>query len=297
MFGFRPEGRALTKGVDPITRITPYIMTERSDAQCFCTQYADYEAINEYIKQKRAEGYKISTMSVIIAVYIRTVSQFPELNRFIVGRKLYARKELCVSFAIVKVRSKTDFLETTVKIYFDPYDTIFDVARKIEDAIDRNKKTETENKTDKVANALLSIPGLIGIGAGLLKALDKIGWMPRAIIDASPFHTSMFITNMASLGMNELHHHLYNFGTTTVFIGLGKKEARLKLSIDGKIKAKDYYPLAVVTDERVAAGAMYGMALDLLSRLLRHPELLEVPPEEVRYDHRAEYHCKEDKIH
>ena len=297
MFGFRPEGRALTKGVDPITRITPYIMTERSDAQCYCTQYADYEAINRYIKQKRAEGYKISTMSVIIAAYVRAISQYPELNRFVVGRTLYARRELCVSFAIVKIRSKTDFLETTVKIYFDPYDTIFDVARKIEDAIDRNKKTETENKTDRVAHALLSIPGLVRVGVGILKLLDRIGWMPRAIVDASPFHTSMFITNMASLGMNELHHHLYNFGTTTVFIGLGKKEARLKLSVDGKITAKNCYPLAVVTDERVAAGAMYSMAFDLMRRHLRNPELLEVPPEEVRYDHRAVYRCKEDRIH
>ena len=297
MFGFRPDGRALTKGVDAITRVTPYIMTERSDAQCYCTQYADYQAINEYIKKKRAEGHTISTMSVIIAAYVRAVSQFPELNRFVVGKKLYARKELCVSFAIVKVRTKIDFLETTVKVYFDPYDTIFDVARKIEDVIARNKKTETENKTDKIANTLLSIPGLIRVGVGLLKALDKIGLMPRAVVDASPFHTSMFITNMASLGMNELHHHLYNFGTTTVFIGLGKQEGKLKLSVDGKLKAKRYYPLAIVTDERVAAGAMYGMAFDLLSRHLRRPELLEIPPEEVRYDHRAEYRCKEDKIH
>jgi hypothetical protein len=297
MFGFRPEGRALTKGVDAITRVTPYIMTERSDAQCYCTQYADYMAINEYLKKKRAEGYTISTMSVIIAAYVRAVSQFPELNRFIVGKKLYARQELCVSFAIVKVRTKVDFLETTVKVYFDPYDTIFDVARKIEDVIARNKKTETENKTDRVANTLLSIPGLIRVGVGLLKAMDRIGIMPRAIVDASPFHTSMFITNMASLGMNELHHHLYNFGTTTVFIGLGKQEPRLKLSVDGKLRAKRYYPMAIVTDERVAAGAMYGMAFNCLSRHLRNPELLEIPPEQVRYDHKAEYRCKEDKTH
>ncbi len=297
MFGFRPEGRALTKGVDAITRVTPYIMTSRADAQCYCTQYIDSDILQDYLRAKRAEGHRISVMSTILAAYVRMVSQFPAVNRFVVGKKLYARRELCVSFAVVKVRSRTEFLETTVKVYFDPHDTIFDVSRKVEDAIARNKDVSAENKTDKVAHTLLSIPGLVFLGVAILKGLDKIGLMPRAIVDASPFHTSMFITNMGSLGMNELHHHLYNFGTTTIFLGLGKKVQRLKVKRDGSISYKNYFPVAVVTDERVAAGAMYGMAFDYFDSLLHHPEQLETPPAEVLYDPNAAYSQKQDKIH
>lgn len=297
MFGFRPDGRALTKGVDPITRLTPYIMTERSDAQCFSTQYIDSDILSEYIRKKRDEGVRLSAMALILAAYVRTVSQFPALNRFVVGRKLYARKELCVSFAIVKVKTQTEFLETTVKLYFDPHDTVFDVARKIDDAIERNKTVEASNKTDNIARAVFAIPGLVGFVVGFLKSLDRFGLLPKAIIDASPFHTSMFITNMGSINMNELHHHIYNFGTTSQFLGLGKREYRLKVNREGKMSARRFYPLAVVTDERVAAGAMYGMAFDLFNTLLRHPERLEASPEEVRYDARAVYRLTEDKIH
>lgn len=290
MFGFRPEGRVLNK-LDPITKLTPYIMTQRNDAMCMCTQYVDYDILNKYVKKKRAEGIAVSAMSVVLAAYVRAVSQFPGLNRFVVGHKLYARKELCVSFAIIKIRAKDQALETTVKIYFDPTDTIYDVARKVETAIASNKKVESSNNTDKVASALFAIPGLVSLAVAVLKGLDKIGLMPKAIIDVSPFHTSMFITNMASLGMRELYHHLYNFGTTTVFMGLGKKEARLQVGRDKELKYKYYYPVGITTDERVGAGAMYGLAFEYLDHLLKHPEELETPPQEVFYDYKAEYHC------
>lgn len=294
MFGRRPEGRTV-KGLDAITKLTPYIMTTRNDALCYTTKYLDYDDINRYIRKKRAEGFRISVMELLLAGYVRTVAKYPELNRFVVGRKLYARHELCVSFAIIKVRSATEFLETTVKIYFDPADTVYDVARKVDEAIAQNKKLEDENYTDKIANALVSIPGLLGFAVGFLKFLDRLGLMPRAIIDASPFHTSMFITNMGSLRQNELYHHLYNFGTTTVFLGLGKREYKLVTDTDGNLNKKYEYPMAVVVDERVSAGAMYSMAFDYLTHLLRHPEELETPPEDVRYDRKNEYRYKAKK--
>lgn len=293
MFGRRPEGKRVVKGIDPITRVVPYIMTERADAQCYCTQYADAEIIQAYCRKKRAEGMRLSQMSVIIAAYVRTVAHMPELNRFVVGKTVYARNELCVSFAMTKIRGKNDFLETTVKIYFDPRDTIYQVAEKIESTIEKNRVVSNQNNTDKVVHVLLSIPGLMSFGVGFLKFLDRFGLMPRAIIDASPFHTSMFITNVASIKLNALHHHLYNFGTTTVFLGLGNKVTKFKMDKEGKLTARRYYPIAVVTDERVAPGAIYGMAFQYIDKYLKNPELLEQPidPAELRFDYKAEYTC------
>ena len=297
MFGKRYDGRAVGSGVDPITRLTPYIMPQRVDSLCYTTQYADCESVDNYVRKKHSEGIKISKMALILAAYVRAVSQFPEINRFVIGKKLYARKELCVSFCMLKINSATDFLETTVKVYFDPTDTVFDVARKIDDTIERSRNLTNENKTDKIVHFLLSIPGLVNVGVGFLKFLDRIGWLPHAIIDASPFHTSLWITNMASIKMNPLYHHIYNFGSSTGFIGLGKKEARPTLKHDGTVVVKNVYPMACTIDERVCAGAVYSMAFQIINKMLNNPELLEVPPEKVRYDCGVEYHCKEDKIH
>lgn len=48
--------------------------------------------------------------------------------------------------------------------------------------------------------------------------------MPKAVINASPFHTSVFLTNVGSLGIDSVYHHLYNFGTTSLFFAMGKKK-------------------------------------------------------------------------
>ena len=297
MFGKRPDGRAVRHGIDPITQVVPHIMTQRIDAQNSCTQYFDYDIISSYVRKKRAEGVRISQMSLILAAYVRMVSQIPEINRFVVGRTIYARNELCVSFIIVKAKSRNEFLETSVKVYFDPTDTVYDVARKVEDTIAKNKEMENSNKTDRLVKILLSVPGLVRVGAGILKFLDKFGLMPRAVVDASPFHTSMFITNLASINLGSLYHHLYNFGTTTVFFGLGKKETQVELNRNGTLSSKYVYPIGIVTDERICAGAVYGMAFQLMQKYLQNPELLESPPEEVRYDDGMEYHCRPDKTH
>ncbi|MDO4565785.1 MAG: 2-oxo acid dehydrogenase subunit E2 [Oscillospiraceae bacterium] len=296
MFGRRPDGRAVKAGVDPITRFTPYIMVERADSQCYCTQYADADIIKAYLRKKRGEGIKIGKMELIIAAYVRMLAHMPHLNRFVVGKKLYARNELCVSFAMLKSRSKDEFLETTVKVYFDPAnDTVFDVSRKVQQTIEQNRELSNSNATDKVANAILAMPFLASAGVGFLKLLDYFGLLPRAIIDASPFHTSMFITNMGSIGLGALHHHIYNFGTTTVFLGLGKLQNKLVMAGDGSIKKKAQYPIAVTIDERVCPGALYAAAFKYLDRYLRHPELLESPPDasEVRYDVGCEYVYRE----
>ena len=298
MFGMRQDGRALKTGIDPITRLTPYIMVERSDAQCYCTQYADADILQKYVREKRAEGRRMSQMEVIIAAYVRMLAYMPELNRFVVGKTLYSRNELCVSFAMVKIRGKNDFLETTVKIYFDPArDTVFDVSERIQETVKKNRAVAASNSTDKIANGLFNIPGLALIGTGFLKFLDRIGLLPRMVLDASPLHTSMFITNMASIGMNALHHHIYNFGTTSVFLGLGNKVNKVKVDREGKITVKKFYPIAATIDERICAGSVYGLAFDSLDRFLRHPELLETPPDpaDVRYDDKAEYHYIDGK--
>ena len=82
MFGFRPDGRRL-KDVDPLVQITPYLMPMRCDAQVFLQHRMDYEKAARYIAEKNREGQKITFMQIIAAAYVRSVSQLPELNRYI----------------------------------------------------------------------------------------------------------------------------------------------------------------------------------------------------------------------
>lgn len=283
MFGFRPDGRKV-KHLDPIVRLTPYIMTRRCDAQVFTTQYIDADILTRYSNEKRQEGKKVGHMAIIVAAWLRTVCEMPALNRFVVGSQLFARNELTTSFVTIKGRGDNTIREAVCKIYFDPHDTVFDVAEKIENAVQKCRASTSNSGTNRLADKLLSMPLLTGLLVGLLKGMDRIGIMPKAVIDASPFHTSMFISNMASLKMNSIYHHIYDFGTTSVFFGLGRSTYRIVSDADGKIRTKKVFPIGCVIDERIMGGAQYGLAFSVLSNYLRHPELLEQPPAQVNDD-------------
>jgi len=296
MFGRRPEGRRV-KGLDPIIQITPYLMPQRCDAQVFLSYDADYEPLMKYIAAKSREGVKITFMELLIAAYVRAASQVPETNRFIMNKQFYNRTELTVSFTLLLDTKDDSIEENAVKIKFDPSDTIFDVSARVKQAIVENRKVEEPGFLIKLASALLKVPGLANLVVGLVKLLDRYGICPKALIDFLPFHCSMFITNMASIGMTRVYHHIYNFGNTSLFMSLGTPIRSNAVDREGKVYRKAVLPIGMTADERVCGGAMYARLFAHMKRILAHPEELELPPETVRFNHGCEFHvAKPDNV-
>ena len=295
MFGRRADGRVL-KEVDPIVALTPYLMPMRCDAQVILNYKVDYERLARYIVQKGNEGYKFTFMELLIAAYVRTVSELPEINRFVSNKRLYARTQLTASFALLKETQEVDAIEeNTVKCHFDPRDTIYDVAERVNNAIEQNRREEADNATLKVAKLLLR-PALANTVVFLARALDRYGVLPKYIREASPFHTSLFITHMGSIGMPAVNHHIYNFGTTSLFLSLGSVERQTVIGSDGKAARKRYLPIGITADERICAGAMYARMVNRMMHYLNNPELLEAPPETVRFEEGNAYGLAATKV-
>lgn len=110
--------------------------------------------------------------------------------------------------------------------------------------------------------------------------LDKRGILPRAVIKASPFHTSAFLTNVASLGIDAIYHHLYDFGTTGIFLAMGKKK-KSYIYDDDTFKEEKCISLAFVCDERICDGYYFASSVKLFNKYLKKPELLEENIEKV----------------
>lgn len=277
MFGHRKDGKEL-KNISPVFKIIPNIMKERSDSQVFFNQDIVITPIEEYVNRKAKEGYKMSIMDVLFASCIRVLSQRPHLNRFAINGRVYARNEITVSITIKK--SMTDKAEeTTLKIPFKGTETIFEVNEKVRACIEENKKLETENSADKATNILTKTPTcILKFLVGIIKKLDKNGHLPKWLIDVSPFHTSAFITNVGSLGIDSIYHHLYNFGTTSCFFAMGKKKKSYVYE-DDDIKEEKVINLAFVGDERICDGYYYALSFRTLCKYFAKPELLEEPCE------------------
>lgn len=288
MFGFRPDGRRVSS-IDPIVGITPYLMPMRCDAQVFLQHRVDYELLTRYIAAQAAKGEKITFMQIITAAFVRTVSQHPEINRFILNKQFFARNMCAVSFTMLKNPQNAEMGETAVKVKYDLTDTIYDVRDRMEKVINANRGEDKKNFADKLAKAVLVVPGLATGIVALVRLLDRYGLCPGALLDELPFHTSMYITNNASIGLHHVNHHIYNFGSVTLFFGMGTVE-KVAVVEKGEARMKRFLPIGITADERVCSGAHYAAFFGTMSYLLNHPEELEKPPESVRFDEKCEYH-------
>ena len=190
--GDRKDGYRLRKA-DPFFRLIPHIMKERNDAQIFFSERVYLDKPQQFIRQLRREGYKIGFLHIVLATMVRVISQKPKINRFVCGKKTYARNEISISLAVKKEMTE-EAEETTIKVVFDPNDTIYDVCDKLNAEIATNKKLSTENETDKFAKFFHILPQfVVTFLVWFIKKLDKLGWMPKFIIDLSPFHSSVFV--------------------------------------------------------------------------------------------------------
>ena len=276
---YRADGYRIRTN-DAMYELVPYIMPYRYDASNSVTVDIDLDLMQDYIRKCRKKGINMSHMSIIIAGALRIASQNPFLNRFVMNRKIYARNHFCVSFVTLQPGKTSD---TVNKLYFNLDDDIFTVNRKVQEAIERTQQPTSKNALDKLMASLVRIPFLVGAAVGVLKFIDKYFTLPFSIINASPFHTSLFITNLASIRTNAIYHHLYEFGTTGIFISMGQPERRIEKNGE-TVEEKKIMPLGIVTDERIANGHYYGRCFRELNRYYKNPELLEVPPEQVVRD-------------
>ena len=290
-WGDRNDG-FLVRNMDPMSKLIPYIMTSMTDSWVLFEDKIDITHTQEFIRDMRAgEIPGLTLYQVIFAAVVRTISQVPQINRFEMNRRIYARNHIKMAMVVKKGMSLAGD-RTTLMPFFDPADTLKDVVDKINGEmakIDRsvNSVEADENKTgfDVLQLALSSISNVVmKVVFWLLKKLDKIGLLPRRLTDLSPFHTTAFITNMGSFGMDAVYHHIYEFGTLSIFGAIGNKEIVYETQRDGSVKRKVYLNMKFVADERITDGYSYGVAFKHIKNNIMKPEKMLLPPEKVVED-------------
>ena len=273
----RPDGRVI-KNLEPMQKIMPYVMRTRTDSMNMYEDTFACESMDIYIKEKEAEGIKMSYMHILIAAIVRLIALRPQLNRFVMNGKIYARPKIWVSF-VVHPTLKDGSTGTTIKLCFEGTETILEVAEIINAAIEKETtKRVEENDTDKLLRFLMNkIPGfLIKFVINTLMWMDKHNVMPKIIVDLSPFHTSFFITNLKSLGIKHIFHHTYEFGTTGLFFAMGKEET-VPVVKKGEVSQEKRMGFGLVSDERYCDGLYFAMSLRLMRKFMRNPKVLEKP--------------------
>lgn len=289
----RPDGK-LVKNIGPYERIMPIIMSKRYDAMVANHIEIDLEKIDKYLQEKRKQGENYSYMHIIYAALIRALKEKDKANRFIMNSRIYQREHIDISMAVKPKRSE-DSEESTIKVRFTGNENLEEVKEKLNEIIFEIKGSETKENsdvgTDKLAKLFNVLPQFVlKPVVKFFMWLDKVNMLPKAIIEESPFHCSAFITNVGSIGLSSVYHHIYDFGTTGIFISIGKKTKGLKKVGDEIVEYK-YLPIGIVIDERINDGYYFATLVKYITRLINNPEVLE-----KHYNEVSEKELKEKEV-
>lgn len=285
-WGDRVDGRKL-RTLDPMSQISAYFMVNRNGSTNLFEESFEITNLDRYVRQKRREGLTdFGLTHVLLAAYVRGIAKYPRLNRFISGQKVYSRDEDIQYSMTIKKEMTVESPDTTIKVHFNPHDTVTDVYRKMNAAVETVKcAPEEDTGLDGLVANLNLIPSIVlKFTVWLLKLLDYFGLIPKFLLELSPFHASLYFTSMGSLGIRPVYHHLYDFGNLPVFGAFGCKRRANEVQDDGTVVQRKYIDMKFTLDERIADGYYYATFFKYYRNLLRHPEVLDNPPDEVNRD-------------
>ncbi|HCW03297.1 MAG TPA: hypothetical protein DGK91_01410 [Clostridium sp.] len=283
-YSLRKDGKLL-RNIDPMRKLLPYLFTTRNGSIVHAPETVEFDSAREFIRKIARENPSLSigTFEIIIAALVRTLSQYPYLNRFVAGKKLFARNDVSVSFIVLKLENG-EYKETNAKVYFNKEDTLFDVAKKVNENI-KLCQSSSDKTDDTLMNIVTKLPSpIINFAVILVKKFSDWGLLPLSFIKAVPLYSTAYVSNLGSIGHSALNHHLYEWGTTSLFLTMGKLKRTNEINKYGQVDTKTSLDIVVTLDERIADGIYLVKALRYFKSLLKHPERLLEPPKVIVED-------------
>lgn len=270
----RSDGKRI-KYEDILVKMTPHFMKTRNDAVNQIMHSVRVEDMDAWIREKsEKEGIVFNYMHVVMATIVRLLATRQRLNRFVVRGAVYQRN--CISISLTVKRSLRDEgAESTIKVPFTGEETIYEVKEKIDNAI--KESIDEDNKTQKVIKKLAILPNwLLRFAIGTIKWLDNRNMLPKALINASPFHTSVYVTYLKSIRCDAVFHHIYNFGTTGIFVAIGKEKFAPVADFE-ELKVGKIMNLGITMDERFCDGFYFAKSLRIWNDMFHNLSELEKP--------------------
>lgn len=284
-WGDRKDGIWL-KDIPAMNRIMPSLMPNRADNEAHISIEIDSRPLNAYL-EKLNEGRttdKYTFFHLISAAIGKAFVLRPRMNRFIVGSKLYQRRDVTIAFTIKKQFS--DHAQEALAFFtYDPKETLDTFHEKIMRQIHIGKSDVEKDTSTGAMDIVSKLPQwLITCIVKFVLWLDKHGWAPQFLIGSDPNHAAIFLSNLGSIGLPGGYHHLVNWGTNSCFVVIGKKYMKMEYLKDGTEDLHEVIPIGITLDERIADGYYYSKTVALVQELLKHPELLELTADtEVEY--------------
>jgi hypothetical protein len=272
LFG-RPDGVRVER-VPLVRRFMPFLMRRRNESAVWFEQDVAADPALTFAESFALEhGVRLTFFQLVRRSIARVLDEFPRLNRYVVGRRLYQRTDIAISFS-GKEAFETDAPLYVRKLIFDPREPLEALARRMSVSV-RGGRAGEKTQLDHEMSILTRLPRLMidaVVAAGRL--LDYFNLLPASMITTDPLYASAFVANLGSVGIAGAYHHLYEYGTIPIFVVVGAYRRVAVVEEDGRIVAKRVATIKYTYDERVEDGFYCARAVSRMKELIEHPEQL-----------------------
>jgi hypothetical protein len=272
LFG-RPDG-VLAERVPLVRRFMPFLMRRRNESAVWFEQDVAADGALAFAESfSSAHGVRLTFFHLVLRGIARVLDEYPRLNRYVVGRRLYQRTHIAISFSGKEAFDDEAPLYVRKRI-FDPREPLEALARSMGDSV-RSGRAGERTPSDREMSLLARLPRPAvdaAVAAGRL--LDYFNLLPARMILEDPLYASAFVANLGSVGIGGAYHHLYEYGTIPIFVVVGAYRRAAVVEDDGRIVAKRVATLKYTYDERVEDGLYCARAASRMKELIEDPERL-----------------------
>ena len=283
-FGDRFDGK-LIRDLDPMHVITPVLYPNRCDNEAYISERIDIAPMKAYLEKINQDqsDFPFTLFHLIVTAVLKTITLRPKLNRFVANKLMYQRNDIIASFVVKKLFSD-EGAEALAQIKAEPEDTIWTIHEKLFKQISTGRSDAIDKSSESMDIVSRMPRRMTRLFCELMCFLDKIGKIPRGLIETDPYYTSVVLSNLGSLKLRSGYHHLTNWGTCSLFCIVGEFKKTSYITEEGTVGVRETVDLGLTVDERLVDGYYYSKSVKLLKKLLENPELLELPmEEEVEY--------------
>lgn len=269
----RSDGRPIAD-VPEYRQMMPYLMPSKNTAHVFSDFTVDMEKALDLVNAPPPELAGTLTLThLFLRAGVLTLAQYPELNRFVAGSRLYQREGIWFSFSAKKAFTE-EAPVVVIKSRFEPSESLVDMAARLKEQLARGR-SDQKSFADKESDFLLKMPRfVIRRVLALQSMLDDFNLLPAEMIEKDIFYSSAFIANLGSIGIDGGYHHLYEYGNIPIFMTIGRVKRQPVFSDSGAVSMRPLCELRLTMDERITDGFYASKALDYFKNLLENPDKL-----------------------
>jgi membrane-associated phospholipid phosphatase len=277
----RSDGE-LVRGEAPARRILPYLMRGRNESMVVHEATYDVSRAQAWLKAFNASGDRHATMfDLLLWAIARALHARPGLNRFVSGGRVYQRRGVFLSFA-AKPLLQDDAPFVVVKLEVPAADAFATSIGRVHAALGKARAGST-GLVDRELALGLALPGpLLRAVMACLRGLDRFNLLPATMIASDPMFTSIFAANLGSIGLSRTTHHLYEYGTASVFAAMGRIGPMAFVGPGGQPELRDGLEVRFSLDERIQDGFYCAMSLALVKEVMEDPQAVLGPPSAVQ---------------